>query len=1021
MNSRPATARASGGQPRSSESPDWLPTPPALSIVHSLPGRTRLRVPALTDCESPDECERFLAGISGVNSVQIRIHARSILIMHDRELPGPEVARQIAASLGGRIPGRRAPVRAAVQPGIDTNPAADCDWHAKTIERVVSDLGSSNRDGLSATDANDRLQHFGPNRLEESPPPGAMQYLARQVATAPVALLAGSAVVSIVSGGVADAIGIGAAIVINTLIGAATEQQSEKTIRMLSRRQSGGVRVVRDGQARLVSGAELVPGDLLLLSPGDVVPADARLVVSDALSIDESALTGESLPVWKSAGDRYDADTPLADRGNMVFGGTTVTGGSGRAVVVATGYATEVGRIQRAAESAAAPETAMQRQLNELGGQLTAGSVAACAAVLGIGLLRGGPAMELLKTAISLGVAAVPEGLPAVATTTLALGVRRMRRRDLLIRNINAVETLGSVQTVCLDKTGTLTENRMAPAAVHVGMESLRIERETLVDADGREAFRERPELDALLLMISLCNDSTVTSAVDRKFDGAATENALLELALLGGLSVDIARAAHPRLETSYRTENRPWMYTVHSVGKRVRLLVVKGSPAEVLHMCGRLQLRGRRIELTDDLRERILAANEAWAGDSLRVLGVACGRHRDDQQPVLENLTWVGLVGVADPLRQGMRDMIDGLHTAGVSTVMITGDQMGTAAAIGRQLELSNDGPLRVLDSRDLSKLDPELLDALVGKTHVFARVSPANKLQIVRALQRSGRVVAMTGDGVNDGPALKAADVGIAMGQAQNDVARSVADVVVKENRLESVIEALAQGRTTYSNVRKSLHYLISTNLSEIEVMLGASLVGMETPLTPMQLLWINLVTDALPALALALEPAEASVMQAPPRDSRESILPKERLWRMLRESGVMTAGTLGSLAYGRLRYGPGASARSMAFNTLTMAQLLHSLSCRSERYLVKTSERERTNPALLAAVGGSLALQALVVFVPPLRRLLQAGRLTWTDLLVSGLFAAGPMLINEILKPVPETAHTGDQPTSTTGAGE
>lgn len=1022
MNAEPAACRAASPEPP----PDGQrrpQRPPTVAVRHSLPGRTRLHVPALFGCDSPAAIGEAVTALPAVTHAVVRMRSRSLLIHHDCGIDAQTVRKHVAQGLTGLLPaGHPAPGRdrqsAASPASAGSGDRADSDWFVIDRQLVLERLKTNGLRGLDIAEAEARLAVFGPNRIEERPPPGTLQYIARQVMTAPVGLLAGSAAVSVLSGGLADAIGIGAAIAVNALIGAATEQQSEKTIRMLSTTQQGDARVMRNGRQCVVSATHLVPGDLLVLAPGDVVPADARLVSCASLSVDESALTGESLPVHKSVTVNCDADTPLADRVNMVFGGTTVTGGNASAVVVATGYATEVGRIQLAADTAAAPETAMQTQLNELGGQLTKASVVACGLVFALGLLRGGSMLTMLKTAISLGVAAVPEGLPAVATTTLALGVRSMRRKNLLIRNINAVETLGSVQTVCLDKTGTLTENRMAPAAIHVGMRTLRADGDCIAEDSGRPVTGDQAALQALLRMIVLCNDSVAADDEQQRFHGAPTENALLELAELGGLDIDAARKLNPRLVTRYRTETQPWMHTVHEGDDESRLLVVKGSPREVLDMCASIQLQHGGEPLTDYLRTRIVTENEAWTAESLRVLGVAFRRCPPDGTPELRELTWLGLVGVADPLRQGMRELISGLHQAGVATVMITGDQMGTAAAIGRQLALSSEGPLRVLDSRDLAKLEPELLDALVGKTHVFARVSPANKLQIVRALQRSGQVVAMTGDGVNDGPALKAADVGIAMGDAGNDVARSVADVVVKGNRLESVILALGQGRATYANVRKSLHYLIASNLSEIEVMLGATLLGLDEPLTPIQLLWINLVTDVLPAIALALEPPEPGIMRVPPRAREESIVTGAGLKRMLKESGAMATGAMGSLVYGLSRYGPGPESRSMILNTLIAAQMLHAVSCHSESRAIGPGAARRPNGALLAATGGSLALQLTMMSVPALRRVLQAGRLSVFDLMVSGLCALGPMLVNELFKPgLPGRASEGSvSPTET-----
>jgi Ca2+-transporting ATPase len=979
----------------------------SFDVLHRLPGRVRLRAHGLGSRERAADFEAFLHGTSGIDSVTVNLRSGSVLVRHS--CSWHDLYAAITAALArGRAQGREQEPVARPRPKGRRKAAAakhapagaSADWHELGGDAVAERLQTSATRGITEAEAAERLATHGENRIRERAEPAAVEFLVRQVATAPIALLGGAAFVSAATGGVADAVGIAVAIAINTAIGATTEWQAEKTIRLLAKPLSDSCSVRRGGRDRYLRPAEIVPGDLLILSPGALVAADARLLHTDRLTVDESALTGESMPVDKHEAATFDADTPLADRSNMVYRGTTVTGGNALAVVVATGAATEVGRIHTTAETAAAPETAMQRQLGELGRQLSWLSVAACAAVFAVGALRGGRLSDLIKAAISLGVAAVPEGLPAVATSTLAIGVRNMRRRGLLVRNLHAVETIGAVDVVCLDKTGTLTENRIVPAAAYVAGHDYTFEQNAATGRMSMTRGLRHRDFDRLVEFVAISNDSTLRHDESGPvFEGSATENALLQMALVAEIDVDEVRGRYPRLGTSYRSEDRPWMSTLHRSGSRGRLRVVKGSPREVLALCATEKRRGRRKRLDDAGRERILAENERWSRESLRVLGVAYDQYGEQEGDRPGEYTWMGLVGLKDPLRTGMKEIIADLQNAGTRTLMLTGDQMGTATAIGRQLALAGDEPLKVLDSRDLARLDPELLEAMAQQTHVFARVSPANKLEIVRALQRAGKVVAMTGDGINDGPALKAADVGIAMGAADNDVAHSVADIVLEDDRLETVIAALAQGRAIYANVRKSIHFLVSTNLSEIELMLIATAAGLGMPLTPMQLLWINLATDALPAIALGLDPPDPALLREPPRERGDPVISGARLRRMLRESGVITAASFASLIAGRLRYGDTAPAKTMAFNTIVIAQLLHSLACRSERSLASRSlERNRM---LETAVAASVGLQIVALFLPPLRRFLGSGRLGIGDAVISTGAAAASFVANDLLK--------------------
>jgi Ca2+-transporting ATPase len=607
----------------------------------------------------------------------------------------------------------------------------------------------------------------------------------------------------------------------------------------------------------------------------------------------------------------------------------------------------------------------------------------------------------MLRTAISLGVAAVPEGLPTVATTTLAIGIREMRRRNVLVRRLDAVETLGSVQVFCLDKTGTLTTNHMTVVALQVGRRDLRVDQGELWDAERRIEPLKLRACQRLLEVLALCNEVELAEAGQHRLQGSPTEVALVELALACGLDVRSLRTDQPRLSIRHRAEDRPYMVTVHRLRGGRRLVAVKGSPEALLALC-RLHLpNGRRRVLSEADRAQVQRANERMAGDALRVLGVAFAIQDRNAAEPLENLIWLGLVGMADPLRPGMITLLDQFHRAGIDTAIITGDQSATAYAIAKQLDLADGHALEILDSVSLDKLDPELLSGVIERVQVFSRVSPAHKLQIVQALQRAGRIVAMTGDGINDGPALKAADLGVAMGGGGTEVARSVADVVIEDDNLSTMVVAIRDGRTIYDNIRKSIRFLLSTNLSEIEVMVASLGLGLGQPLNPMQLLWINLATDIFPSLALAMEQPEPDVLEHSPRDPAKPIIDGNDLRRLGLESAFITSGTLFSYISALLRYGPGAKANTHTFMTLTLAQLLHSFSSRSEEHTILDRGRLPRNRYLETALLGSLAAQSLTVLVPGLRRLLGTTPLSPLDILIVTAGAAAPLLINEATK--------------------
>ena len=879
-------------------------------------------------------------------------------------------------------------------------------WHCIGKTEVLQRWGTSAQEGLSEEAARLLYIQYGPNLLPEAVPRSGWSMFFDQFKSLPVALLGVAAGISLATGGIADAVVIGAVVVTNASIGYYTESQSEKIIHGLKSLVQPTSTVVRGGVVTTIDAKEVVPGDLLVLRPGSYVSADARLIEAKYLSIDESALTGESMPSMKTTDDLLEPDLPLGDRSNMVYMGTLVMGGQGLAVAVATGRFTEVGKIQTLVGDARPPDTPLERQMDHLGVQLVIITCSVCGIVFIVGLLRGYGFLQMLKTSIALAVAAVPEGLPTVATTTLALGIKRMRGMNVLIRHLDAVETLGSVETICLDKTGTITMNRMSVVQIHAGMRRLDV-----VDGKIREEGRTinpytNEDILRLLHLSVLCNESMVSGQEgDYLVEGSSTENALVNLALSSGVDVNSLRAQHPISKLNHRSEERHYMSTIHRSNDQRRLMALKGSPTEVLALCRWHLKDGRQLELDDDARTVFEADNERMAGEALRVLAVAYAVAGEDglrtDEIIRQGLIWVGLVGMADVVRSGVKNLIGTFHRAGIDTVMITGDQSPTAYAIGKELNLSKGEELEILDSTNLSRLEPEVMKALAGRVHVFARVSPANKLQIVQALQSAGKVIGMTGDGINDGPALKAADIGIALGHTGTDVAREVADVVLEDDNLETMVVAISQGRTVYNNLRKSVRYMLSKNTSEIIIMFTALASGMGQPFNVMQLLWINMISDIFPGIALAQEPPEPDVLLRPPRSPAEQLINPSDYKRLLFEASTISAGTLAAYGYGVLRYGQGPQASTMAFTNFVTAGLLHAVTHRSETHSIFDADRLEPNNYLTAALVGSLGVQSLTLFVPGLRSFLGMSPLNPFDLAVSVGTAVAPLLINEATK--------------------
>jgi Ca2+-transporting ATPase len=935
----------------------------------ALRGRTRLVRPIID----------ALRAQPGVRSAKASATTGSVVVAFAAPASRDAIARTIARAAEGR--GTPAPPGA---PGFELPPppATASDWHARDAASVLRDLCPQGKRGLRSAEAARRLARLGPNALARAEPRSSWAIFGEQLTNLPTALLGASATLSLLTGGIADAIAIGFVVLANGTIAAASERQAERTILGLSAVTPQPVRVRREGKTQRLAPDVLVPGDLIELEPATLVAADARLLETDELTVNESALTGEALPVRKLAEATLRADTPLADRTNMVFRGTAVTGGQGLAVVVATGAQTEIGRIQMLLGSVTPPQTPIQRQLGDLERELVIVNGAICAAVFALGLLRGQGVLPMMRSAISLAVAAIPEGLPAVATTTLALGVQDMRKRDVLVRQLDAVETLGAVEVIGLDKTGTLTENRMAVEAVHVCGE--------LQEFDGLRPWPRRIAA-RMLEAAALCSDAALMgSGKTFRIEGTPTESALVQAALDLGVDVVSQRAGQPIVGSAPRTHGRKRMSTLHALAGGGKRLYVKGDPLEVIECCTHRLCERGAVPFDAAARADVQRANQRMAGRALRVLGMAVGENGGD--PHAEHgLTWLGLAGLANPVRHGAVPAIRVLHKAGMRTVMITGDQSATAYAIAKALDLGDGGEIRVLEAGQIKGVDPKVLQALAAHPHVFARVSPADKLAIVRALQAEGRIVAMTGDGINDGPALKAADVGIAMGSGGTDVAREVADIVLATDQLSGVIDAVRLGRATFANIRKVLRFLVSTNAGETLMVLGASVLGLREPLTPMQLLWLNLVTDVFPALALGLEPPEDDVLEQPPHNPRAPILDRADFRRLLIEGGVIGAsGLAASLAAGN----------TAAFHGITLAQLAHAIACRSERHGVLEELRRPPNRKLYAAIAGGIGLQVAAQTLPFLRQLLGLAPLTARSLAATAAVVASSATINELL---------------------
>ena len=860
-------------------------------------------------------------------------------------------------------------------------------WHVLPAADAATVFRVDPEQGLPAAEAARRAAAYGPNAIPEHVQRGPWRMLAEQFTDFMILVLIGAAIVSGILGEVADTLAIVVIVLLNGLIGFAQEYRAQRAVAALKVLAAANATVRRDGEVVSLPATQLVPGDVVLLEAGNIVPADVRLMEAVQLKVDESALTGESVPVEKRTAPYADAELALGDRRNMAFKGTTVTYGRGRGVVVATGANTELGKIATLLRADEGEKTPLQKRLAQFGQRLAVAAVAICALVFAIGVLRGEPVTLMFLTAISLAVAAIPEALPAVVTVALALGARVMVEKRALIRRLPAVETLGSVTHICSDKTGTLTENRMQVDAIYVAGQ---LQHAPLRAAEGNAAWTH------LCRALALSNDA-------RGADGDAVTGDPTEVALYGAaarLGCDKAREERfaPRLAELPFDSDRKRMTTLHRSADDI-VSFTKGAPEVVVERCRSVLMADAETAID---RQRILQQAEDMAAAGLRVLAVAYRRWPElpatlDPETVECHLTLLGLIGLMDPPRPEVRDAVALCQSAGITVAMITGDHPATARAIATRLGIIAEGD-GVITGPELGRLAPAQLAQAVERLRVFARVAPEQKIGIVRALQEKGYFVAMTGDGVNDAPALQRADIGIAMGVAGTDVAREAAHMILLDDNFATIVGAVREGRRIFDNIRKFVKYSVTCNSAEVWTLFLAPFLGLPVPLLPIHILWINLVTDGLPGLALALEPEERGIMQRPPRPPQESLF-AHGMWQHMIWVGLLMAGTALFAQAWALHTGS-AHWQTMLFMVLALSQLGHVLAIRSERHSL-FRQGLWSNRTLFLVVLGTAGLQLATIYAPPLNPIFKTEPLSAAELIFCLLLSAVVFVAVEIEK--------------------
>lgn len=862
-------------------------------------------------------------------------------------------------------------------------------WHSCSVEEIAKNLKTNINIGLSDDEAQKRFERYGPNNLKEKKKESIFVKFIKQfndfmIITLIIAAIV-SAVVSKLNGEAdyIDSIIIVAIVVFNAIMGLVQEQKAEKSLEALKKMTAPNAKVRRNGRVQEIDATLVVPGDIVILEAGNYVPADCRLINSYNLKIEESALTGETIPSLKDSSKILKENTAMGDLCNMVFATTIVVNGHGEAIVVETGMNTRVGKIAGMIIEDESPETPIQKKLAEVGKILAIACIIICVLIFVIGIFKKIPIIEMFMTSVGLAVAAIPEGLPAIVTIMLSIGVTKMAKKNSIIRKLPAVETLGSSSVICSDKTGTLTQNKMTVTEIR--------------NCFGRANSNERK---FILELGTMCTDTT-EERINGKlgFVGEATEVAISNAAMEEGVSKSFLYDEMKRINDIPFDSKRKMMTTIHKYGNGYRI-ITKGAPDVLLKRCSNCYSGGQIVPIfskKDDINEQ----NNKMAEKALRVIAVA---YKDveklpEMQDVEKDLIFCGLIGMIDPPREGVKEAVRTCRRAGIKTVMITGDHLQTAKAIAKELGILKRGDLAI-DGETLERMSQHELEQNIMDYSVFARVSPEHKVRIVKAFQSTGAVVAMTGDGVNDAPALKNADIGIAMGKGGTDVAKNAADMILLDDNFVTIVEAVKQGRNIYDNIKKAIHFLISTNIGEIVTIFFGLVLGIKSPLLAIQLLWINLVTDSLPAIALGLEKEEENIMSRLPRNPKKNLFADGLWWKIMIEGAMLGMFTLLAFSIGNRLYSVEVG-RTMAFLTLGILELVHSFNIKSEESIFKIGIFE--NKYLIGALVLGVILQVIVVVVSPLAQVFSLVPLTGIQWLYTVLIAIAPIPIVEIQKAV------------------
>ncbi len=891
-------------------------------------------------------------------------------------------------------------------------------WHQLSIEQIITDVSTDLLNGLSHEEALSRQKQYGFNELAEKNKESLLHKFINQFKDFLVLILLAASAISLFIGEMTDTIVIIAIVILNASLGVFQEAKAEKALEALKRMSAPSSKTIRDGNLVLIPSRELVPGDIVILEAGDYIPADIRIVETANLKVEEASLTGESAAVEKDHLTLED-DVPLGDRHNIGFMSTIVTYGRGKGIVISTGMQTEIGKIATMIQSLEEDSTPLQKKLKSFGKLLGGLGLAICAVVFLVGIYNGYGAgsldfqlvQSMLMISISLAVAAIPEGLPTVVTIVLALGMQRMAKKNAIVKKLHAVETLGSTTIICSDKTGTLTQNQMTVVKVIAGTKTFNVtgkgykpEGEFLLE-ETKAAINTERDLDLLLLGAVLCNDAQLKESSDTQtwtIIGDPTEGALLTVAAKGGKFKDDLKA-YPRIAEIPFDSARKMMTTFHTMTSHEVIAFTKGAPDMLLRNCTKILSNGVARPLTKEDNMIIQEGNQAMSSQALRVLAIAYRKFElvpDNLNPssIEREMTFIGLLGMIDPARPEAKEAVSLCLSAGIRPIMITGDHPGTAFAIAKDLGIATNEK-QVIAGQDINFSNDQLQN-YVKDVAVFARVSPEHKMSIIDALRANGEIVAMTGDGVNDAPALKKAHIGIAMGITGTDVTKEAADMIVSDDNFATIVTAIEEGRVIFTNIRKFIFFLLSCNASEVLVIFLAMLFGWPIPLLPIQLLWVNLVTDAFPALALGVEKKEPNMMKMPPRRPDEPLLSRNMVIMIAVQSIVMAATVLAAFKYGIHTYSDDLSVgRTFAFVTLILSQIICAYSARSEHYST-FKLGFFSNKYLNIGAGLSFALLLLSIY-GPLHLVFKTIEPSITELLALILFAPIPFIATEICK--------------------